>query len=110
VIGADLRNARANGTNFQGSDLRGIDFAAAQLHDANFRDARLCSQGARIQSTRSRDGIDCGDFSGANVRGADFRGALICNEDNAGSRTCRPVDAATLRSHSGSNLDGATLP
>jgi uncharacterized protein YjbI with pentapeptide repeats len=111
IVGADLKDARARGTNFRGSDIRGMDVANADLRDANLRDVRLCTSGNGFQTNRYPDGIDCGDFSNANVRGADFRGALICAQNQPDRRTtCKPVDAATLRLHSRSKLDGATLP
>jgi uncharacterized protein YjbI with pentapeptide repeats len=101
IVGSDLRIASARGVRFAGADLQGVDFSNADLRQADFRNARLCS--------RNEEGrIGCVDFRGANLQGADLRGALLCTGGRE-SRNCEPVDAATLRRGSNSNLDGAIL-
>lgn len=102
-MGGDFREARAQRVRFSGADLEGVDFVQADLRSAGFRNAKLCSR----NSDDPR--VECIDLRGADVRGADFRGALLC-EGGRERRSCTPVDAATLREGSGSNLAGAILP
>ncbi|MGC1985920.1 MAG: pentapeptide repeat-containing protein, partial [Candidatus Cybelea sp.] len=76
--------------------LSGIAVVGADLSGA--RASRTRFTGAELEGV---------DLSSADLRGADFRGALYC--ESHASRTCRPVDAATLRAGSRSDLSGATL-
>ena len=94
----------------QNANLQGVDFVGADLRDASFRNARLCSHNRVVSDNESySDGrIQCADLLNANVRGADFRGVLVCR-NGRDPADCKPVDAATLRRGSKSNLDGATL-
>ena len=61
--------------------------------------------GAKLCSYNNHSHAGCADFRGADLHGANLRGVLICHDGH----DCRPVDAATLRSGSRSNLDGAIL-
>jgi uncharacterized protein YjbI with pentapeptide repeats len=108
VVGADLNGARAARTHFTGAELEGVDLANADLRGADFRDAKICTRDDDWPGSNSSNGrVHCIDLRGADVHGADFRGALYCESHS--SRTCRPVDAATLRAGSRSDLNGAIL-
>ena len=108
VVGADLNGARAARARFTGAELEGVDLANADLRGADFRNAKICTHDDDWSGSNSSNGrVHCIDLRGADVHGADFRGALYC--ESHASRTCRPVDAATLRAGSRSDLSGAIL-
>ncbi|HEY2553920.1 MAG TPA: pentapeptide repeat-containing protein [Candidatus Cybelea sp.] len=108
VVGADLSGARAARTRFTGAELEGVDLANADLRGADFRNAKICTRNDDGSSSDSSNGrVHCIDLRGADVAGADFRGALYC--ESRSYRICRPVDAATLRAGSRSDLSGAIL-
>ncbi|HEV3194845.1 MAG TPA: pentapeptide repeat-containing protein [Candidatus Cybelea sp.] len=60
LSGVDLSNVRANGDDFSGADLRGVNFAGAQLTGIDFGNARL---------------------DGANLTGTTFNGCDLQNVD-----------------------------
>ncbi|MGC1381431.1 MAG: pentapeptide repeat-containing protein [Candidatus Baltobacteraceae bacterium] len=109
-VGADFARTDLRNATFKRANLTGADFRDADLRGTNFRDAKLCSREesweGSMDATDRRSG--CVDFRGADLRGADLRGALMCRSGRE-PRSCQPVDAATLRRLSRSNLDGATL-
>jgi uncharacterized protein YjbI with pentapeptide repeats/beta-lactamase regulating signal transducer with metallopeptidase domain len=61
LSGVDLSNVRANGDDFSGADLRGVNFAGAQLTGIDFGNARL--DGANLTGTT---------FNGCDLRNVDL--------------------------------------
>ena len=105
LTGSNLQNARLNGANLVASDL-----TRANLRGADLSGAILCaSQSHPSRAPMATDGgrVSCADLQGADLHGANLRGALICDDRRAG-RSCRPVDAATLRDMASANLDGTS--
>lgn len=103
-IGSDFARADLHGANLRDADLQGVDFDSANLRGADLRGAKLCSHNS---SGPGAGRIGCASFRHADVRGADLRGTLVCGGT---PNVCTPLDAATLRSRTGSGLAGATLP
>ena len=110
MVGANLQDANANRTRFDNARLIGVDFAHANLRDANFRGAAVCWYNRSVENgvARSRE-TECLDVTGADVRGADFTSARIC-DSVYDEWNCSPVSAATLRNYARGSLQGATLP
>lgn len=61
LSGVDLSNVRANGDDFSGADLRGVNFAGAELTGIDFGNARL--DGANLTGTT---------FNGCDLRNVDL--------------------------------------
>lgn len=69
--GKDFKDARLQGSIFQGQDLRNADFTGARLQGAIFKGADL--RGAKFDDARMQGAI----LSGARTDGASFKGARM---------------------------------
>ncbi len=110
VVGADFQDVDARGVRFANADLVGADFSGGDLRKADFRGAAVCWHNVETSGvTIVRREVDCIDLRDTKVAETNFKGALQCDYER-GTRSCTPVDAATLRQYTRSPLEGAELP
>jgi uncharacterized protein YjbI with pentapeptide repeats/class 3 adenylate cyclase len=102
----DLSQAKLDGLNLSGFDLRRVNLVGASLIDANLQDADL--SGADCRNARFIAAILTGTrFDEANLDGADFLTAVVSRISLRGLDLRKiKLDSFDLR---GANLDGADL-
>lgn len=104
-ISCNFRGSTLAGRDFSDLALISEDFSSADLRGTNFIGSTFCW----YVVVGARRTVKCDALQNAQVDGANFAGVRACM-DPADASTCSPVDGASLRRYTGSNLSGATLP
>jgi uncharacterized protein YjbI with pentapeptide repeats len=104
-VACNFASASLVGRDLSGAMAFGMDFSKADLRGTKFDGAVLCTY---VMNETQRT-TKCATMQGARVDGASFLNVQLCaNPEDP--RTCKAIDASSLRRYSGSTLDGATLP
>jgi uncharacterized protein YjbI with pentapeptide repeats len=104
-ISCTFTGASLAGRDLSGIALLAVDFSNADLRGTKFDGSELCWYAGNGAGRATK----CDTMAGARMEGASLRGVTLCS-DPGDDKTCTAVDAATLRSLTGSSLAGATLP
>jgi BTB/POZ domain-containing protein KCTD9 len=109
--GADFANANLKGANFRNKDLRGANFSFANLEDADFTGSNLAGAnltGANLKDARLKDtNLSSANLSRANLEDAQLNNANLANTDLA-QANLKDADLSNTNL-SNTNLSGANL-